>query len=95
MEKLEENNLVKFKNISKKKGIMFANFQAKCIRGGITMTASISVDISSIELHPTDPLEKIIEQSAHIAIREFKKANFKLEDFTVLSQEYLGVAQLG
>jgi len=82
MKDLAENNLIRFRNISKKKETMYANFKVKGIRGGVNFTASISVDISAAEVHPGDVLEKIIEACARIGVNEFKKANFQFEGLT-------------
>lgn len=95
MENLAENNLVRFKNITKKKETLFANFKVKSIRGGMEFITSISVDISSLELHPGDTLEKIIEESGKKALREFRKTEFHMEDMEKQPLTYLGVAQLG
>jgi len=84
MKDLAENNLIRFKNISKKKDAMTANFKVKGIRGGVNFSASISVDLSSAELHPGDVLEKIIEECARIGVNEFKKADFKFEGMTAV-----------
>ncbi|PIS01884.1 MAG: hypothetical protein COT84_00220 [Chlamydiae bacterium CG10_big_fil_rev_8_21_14_0_10_35_9] len=90
MDDLAENNVIKFTNITMKKGIYYANFKVKGTRNGVITTASISVDISALELHSGDTLEKIIEKSAELALREIKKADFRFDDMS-----YLGVAQLG
>lgn len=82
MKDITENNLIRFKNISKKKDTMTANFKVKGIRGGVNFSASISVDLSSAELHPGDVLEKIIEECARVGVREFKKADFQFEGLT-------------
>jgi hypothetical protein len=79
MKDLVENNLIRFKNISKKKETMVANFKVKGVKSGVNFTASISVDLSAAELHPGDVLEKIIEECARIGVREFKKAEFQFE----------------
>ncbi|MGR3973857.1 MAG: hypothetical protein QRY72_04760 [Candidatus Rhabdochlamydia sp.] len=79
MKDLAENNLIRFKNISKKKETMYANFIVKGIRRGVNFSASISVDLSAAELVATDPLEKIIEECARIGVSEFKKAEFEFE----------------
>jgi hypothetical protein len=79
MKDLAENNLIRFKNISKKKDTMTANFKVKGIRGGVNFSASISVDLSAAELHPGDVLEKIIEECARLGVNEFKKADFQFE----------------
>lgn len=79
MKDLAENNLIRFKNISKKKETMYANFKVKGLRRGVNFTASISVDLSAAELHPGDVLEKIIEECARIGVAEFKKAEFEFE----------------
>ncbi len=79
MEDLAENNLVRFKNISKKKDAIFANFKVKGVRGGVNFSASISVDISAAEVHAGDVLEKIIEECARIGVKEFCRAEFQFE----------------
>jgi hypothetical protein len=79
MKDLSENNLIRFKNISKKKETMYANFKVKGLRRGVNFSASISVDLSAAELHPGDVLEKIIEECARIGVAEFKKAEFEFE----------------
>jgi hypothetical protein len=81
MEDLAENNLVRFKNISKKKESIYANFKVKGIRGGVNFSASISVDISAAEVHAGDILEKIVEECARIGVKEFKRAEFQFESF--------------
>ena len=82
MNDLAENNMIRFKNLSKKKETMYANFKVKGIRGGVNFTASISVDISAAEVHPGDVLEKIIEECALIVVKEFKRAEFQFEGIT-------------
>lgn len=94
MKDLKENNVIRFKNISQKKSGMFANFTVKGIKNGVSFSASIAVDISALELHPGDTLEKIIESSARLGIREFKKSEFRFEGMELID-ECLGVAQLG
>lgn len=79
METLEENNLIKFKNISKKKETMHANFRVKGLKRGVSFTASISVDIAAAEMHPGEPLENIIAECARIGVREFRSADFQFE----------------
>ena len=76
---IADNNLIRFINISKKKNGIFVNFKVKGIRGGMTFSASISVDISEAEVDPTDPLEKIVEECAKIAVREFKRSELQFE----------------
>lgn len=84
MENLAENNLIRFKNISKKKEAIYANFKVKGIRGGVNFSASISVDISAAEVHAGDVLEKIVEECARIGASEFKKAEFQFEGISAL-----------
>lgn len=79
MKNIAENNLIRFLNITKKKDGMFANFKAKGIRGGTSFSASITVDISAAEVDPGDTLEKIIEQCAHMAVKEFKRSELQFE----------------
>jgi hypothetical protein len=84
MKDLAENNLIRFKNISKNKESMFANFKVKGIRAGVNFSASISVDISAAEVHAGDVLEKIIEECARIGVAEFKRAEFQFEGISVV-----------
>jgi hypothetical protein len=76
---LEENNLIRFTRVSKKKEGIFANFKAKGVRGGTSFTANIEVDLNAAEVDPADSLEKIIEECARIAERDIKKANMQFE----------------
>ena len=82
MKDLAQNNLVRFKNISKKKEGIYANFKVKGIRNGTTFTAAIVVDIDAAEVHSGDSLEKIIEECARIGVEEFKKCEFQFEGLT-------------
>ncbi len=84
MKDLAENNLIRFKNISKKKETMYANFKVKGIRGGVNFSASISVDIAAAEVHAGDVLEKIIEECARIGVKEFKRAEFQFEGLSYM-----------
>ncbi|MEN9654012.1 MAG: hypothetical protein RL235_124 [Chlamydiota bacterium] len=96
MKNLAENNVIRFTNIIRKKEAIFANFKVKGIRNGVLFSASISVDISSLELHPGDSLERIVEECARHGLKEFKRAEFQFEGVaSVMSSEHLGVAQLG
>lgn len=79
MKSLAENNLIRFIKITKKKEGLFANFKVNGVRGGAAFTASITVDLAAAEVHPGDTLEKIIERSAHIAVKEFRKAELQFE----------------
>ena len=76
---LTENCVIRFINITRKKEGIFASFKVKGERGGVSFTASISVDITDAEVDPGDPLEKIIEECAKMAVREFKRAEFAFE----------------
>jgi hypothetical protein len=82
MKDLAENNLIRFKNISRKKDTMTANFKVNGLRKGVRFAASISVDLAAAELHPGDVLEKIIEECARMGVSEFKKADFQFEGLT-------------
>ncbi|MBI3508934.1 MAG: hypothetical protein HY069_04805 [Chlamydiia bacterium] len=93
MKNLSENNLIRFSNITKKKDAIFANFRVKGLRNGVVFSASISVDITSLDLNPGDSLEKIIEECARHGVKEFKKAELSFEGVSAIP--YLGVAQLG
>jgi hypothetical protein len=79
MKDLADNNLVQFKNVTKKKESIYANFKVNGIRAGVTFSASIAVDIAAAEVHAGDVLEKIIEECARIGVSEFKKAEFQFE----------------
>lgn len=84
MKDLAENNLIRFKNLTKKKDSLYANFRVSGVRAGVTFNASISVDIAAAELHPGDVLEKIIEECARIGVKEFSKAEFEFEGLAVI-----------
>lgn len=95
MKDLAENNLIRFINISRKKTALFANFRVKGLKNGTVFNASISVDLSSLDLHPGDSLEKIVEECARHGVKEFKKAEIQFEGIAAVLGQYLGVAQLG
>lgn len=82
MKNIAENFLIRFISIAKKKDGLFANFKVKGMKGGASFSASLSIDLSSAELDPTDSLEKIIDQSARIAVKEFKKSEMQYEGET-------------
>ncbi len=79
MNNLGENNLIRFVSISKKKDGLFANFKVKGLKGGTSFNSSISVDISAAEVTATDSLEKIIEECARIASKDYKKSEVQFE----------------
>ncbi len=56
MKNLAENNLIRFTNITRKKEAIYANFRVKGLRNGVVFSASISVDITDLEIHPGDTL---------------------------------------
>lgn len=72
MNNLAENRLVRFISVTKKKEGLFANFRAKGIRNGATFSAAISVDFSAADVDMSDPLEKIIEKCAPIAVEQLQ-----------------------
>ncbi|MBN4067247.1 hypothetical protein JYU14_04100 [Simkania negevensis] len=76
---LAENNVVRFKNITRRKDGIFVNFRVKGLSSGTAMTALISVDISAVDLDPADPLEKIVAECARLGVQEFQKSNFQFE----------------
>lgn len=84
MKNIAENNLIRFINISKKKEGMFANFKVKGLKGGTSFSASISVDMAAAEVDAGDSLEKIIEECARMAAREFKRSEFQFEGLPAL-----------
>ncbi len=79
MTDLAENNLVRFKNLSKSKESIYANFKVTGVRAGVNFSASIKVDIAAAEVHAGDVLEKIVEECARIGVSEFKKSEFQFE----------------
>lgn len=95
MDDLVENQVIRFTNISKKKDTILANFKVKVLKNGVSFSSSISVDISTLELHTGDSIEKIIEESAKHVIQQFKKTDLQFEGLQGISESYLGVAQLG
>ena len=86
MKNIAENNVVRFINIAKKKDGLFANFRVKGVRGGVLFSASIAVDMAAAPaLDPSsDSLEKIIEECAKIAVKEFKKTELHFEGLTAV-----------
>lgn len=95
MKNLAENNLIRFINITRKKDSLYANFRVKGLRNGVVFSASISVDIAALELHPGDSLEKIVEECARHGVKEFKKSEIQFEGVAAVLSDCLGVAQLG
>ena len=95
LKNLAENNVIRFTNISRKKNSIFANFKVKGLKNGVVFSASISVDISQLELHPGDTLEKIVEECARHGVKEFKKSELQFEGLAAVLSDHLGVAQLG
>ena len=95
MKDLAENNLIRFTNITRKKNALFANFRVKGLHNGVVFSATISVDIATLELHPGDPLEKIVEECAKHGVKEYKKAEIQFEGVAAVLSDSLGVAQLG
>lgn len=93
MKDISENSILRFKNLSQKKEGIFANFQVKVLKNGVAISATLSVDISSLELHAGDSMEKIVEECARLGARELKRADFTFEGLD--SPSNLGVAQLG
>ena len=95
MKNLAENNLFRFVNLVRKKDALYANFRVKGLRNGVAFSSAISVDLTALELHPGDSLEKIVEECARHGVKEFKKAEIQLEGTAAVLSDYLGVAQLG
>lgn len=79
MADLTENNVIRFKNISRKKETMFANFKVSGVRAGVNISATIAVDFSAAQKDPCDKLEDIIEECARIGMRQFKNSDFQFE----------------
>lgn len=89
MKDLSDNNLIRFKNLSRNKETINANFKVQGIRAGVKFSASISVDILAAEVHAGDSLEKIIEECARIGVKEFKQAEFQFEGLESLGASVL------
>jgi hypothetical protein len=63
---------------------MFAHFKAKGIKNGTSFSATIDVDIAAAEVDPGDTLEKIIEECARIAVKEFKTSDLQFEGLAAI-----------
>ncbi len=79
MKNLSENNLIRFKNISKKKTGLFANFLMTVVRGGTNIRAVINVDVAAAEVDLSAPMEEIIQKCALIAVKDVKSAECQFE----------------
>ena len=84
MTTLVENFLIRFINVTKKKEGMFANFKLKGIKGGVFLSASIAVDLASVNVDPADPLEEIIEACSKAAEKELKRSEFFVETLAAI-----------
>jgi len=84
MKNIAENNLVRFISISKKKTGLFANFRVKGMKGGASFSSSIAVDLSTSEVTAADTLERIIDEAARIAVREFEKSKLEFEGISAV-----------
>lgn len=78
-----DNNLVRFKSITKKKDGVFANYKVTGLKGGASFNSSISVDITQAEVDAGDPLEKIVSECAKIAVK-MSEAKFQFEGLASL-----------
>ena len=78
MKDLAENNLIRFKNISKRKEAIYANFKVKRHSWGVNFSASISVDISAAEVHPGDILEKKSSKNAPVSASKNSKSGISI-----------------
>jgi hypothetical protein len=79
MSDLAENFMVRFISIVKKKDGIFAKYKVKGIKGGTSFVTTIDVDLNAADMDPSHTLEKIIEDCAHIAVRETKKSDLQFE----------------
>ena len=84
MKNLAENNIIRFINLTRKRDGIFANFRAKGVRGGAVFTASISVDIAAANVDPGDPLKRIIESCAKMAVDEFRRSELQFEGLSAI-----------
>ena len=82
MKDLADNNVVRFKKISKKADALYANLSVKGVRRGVQFSASITVDLAAVEMDAGESLEKIVEECARIGVKEFKSADFQFEGIT-------------
>lgn len=74
---LAENNVIRFISVSKKKQGLFVNFKVDGLRSGVSYSASIAVDVNSLEIDMSDPLEEIIEACAAEAVKQIQRAEFQ------------------
>ena len=84
MDTITYNNLIRFKDISKKKEGIFANFRIKGVNKGVIFQASISVNLEHADVNPADSLETIIEACAKVGLVELRNAEFQFEGLTSL-----------
>ncbi len=84
MKNLAENNLIRFISITKKKDGIFANFKVKGIRGGTAFSASITVDLTAVNVNiEEDPFRKIVEECEKTALKEFRKTEFQSQGLDI------------
>jgi len=81
---IADNNVIKFKSLSKKKNGLFANFKVNGIKNGVTISASLAIDLSAVDVDFTDPIEKIIADSAELAMRELQGSQFHFEGLQLI-----------
>ena len=79
MKNIAENNVIRFKNIAKKKEGIFVNFLLTRVKGGTTFKSTICVDMAAAEVDISDPLEAIIEECARVAARDIKEPKYEFE----------------
>lgn len=84
MKSFIDNNIVRFKKISKTKNGIFVHFHVKGERGGSSFTAAIAVDIEAANVSSCDSLETIIENCAKVGLSEFRNCEFQYEGITCL-----------
>ena len=77
-----DNNVIRFIGLKKKKDGLFAHFKVKGTKGGVDYMMTISVDVIAANLDPSDSLERIVEESSKVAVKQIQQADFKFEGVT-------------
>jgi hypothetical protein len=78
------NDVVRFIKITRKKDGMFAHFRVKGIKGGSVFNTTIDVDLAAAEVEASDPLEKIIDHCAKLAIKECQRRDLRFEGLAAI-----------
>jgi hypothetical protein len=76
---MENNYVIQFVSVNKKKGVPYVNFKIKGVKNGVAFSSSVSVDLSAAEVDFSHPMETIIADCATIAEKELKTSHFRFE----------------